>query len=451
MANKFIKNIRSLVILAIGLSISIWHCNRQPTLIERTSIGERLLIKTNDSQDKSDGIGAFSQRDYQQASSFFKSSLTDRPNDPETRIYLSNSLAIARVGIPDRIKKIAVVVPIGSNINVSQEILRGVAQAQTEHNSRIGNPPIAIEIYNDDNQAKLAQQIANKTIADRQILAVIGSNASDASLAAAPIYQQAGLVAITPTSMTKELSSFGNYIFRTVPTSQALAATLAQQIVRVDRQQKLAICFDRGASDNVSFRDDLIAEIARAGGEIANVTCDISASNFNATELIGKVTSSGANALFISAHIDRLPQAFQLAEANRGRLPLYSSPTLHTYQTLEQGHAIAGLTLVTPWQPSQTAERNSFAERARRLWGGQVSWRTAMSYDATIAIATGIQQSDGTRQGLQQALVRSNFRAMGASGTIKFLSTGDRQLQPAIVSVRQREDKWVFATPRSLP
>jgi branched-chain amino acid transport system substrate-binding protein len=448
MAHKFIKNIRSILFLTTGLSIFIWHCSRQPMLIERASTGEKLLVKTNDSQDKSDGISAFARGDYQQASLFFKSSLTDRPNDPETRIYLNNSLAIARTGSPYKIKKIAVVVPIGSNINIAQEILRGVAQAQTENNSRISNMPLAIEIYSDDNRAEIAKQIASKTIADRQILAVIGSNASDPSLAAAPIYQQAGLVAITPTSMTKELSSIGNYIFRTVPTSQALTATLAQQIVRVDRKYKLAICFDRGASDNVSFRDDLIAEIARAGGEITNVNCDVSASDFNATDLINKAVSSGADALFISAHIDRLPQAFQLAEANRGRLPLYSSPTLHTYQTLEQGHTIAGLTLVTPWQPSQTAALNTFADRARRLWGGQVSWRTAMSYDAAIAIATGLQQSNGTRRGLQQALRKATFSAVGASDTVKFLPTGDRQLPPAIVSVRQSNDKWIFVTPQ---
>jgi branched-chain amino acid transport system substrate-binding protein len=448
--HKLRNNIAAIVIVAIGLSIVVGRGIHNPTLGDRASLGEKLLVKTNYSQEKSDGINAFERGDFQQAATLFQAALTDRLNDPEARIYLNNSLAIVRAGNLQRVQKIAVVVPIGSNINVAQEMLRGVAQAQSETNSR-NRKPIAIAIYNDDNQVEVAKQIASKTSADRQILAVIGSNASDPSLAAVPLYQQAGLVMITPTSMTKELSASGSYIFRTVPTSQVLATTLAQQIVRVDRKHKLAICFDRGASDNVSFRDDLIAEVARAGGEIANITCDISASNFSATETIGKVTSSGADALFISAHIDRLPQAFQLADANRGRLPLYSSPTLHTYQTLEQGHAVVGLTLVTPWQPSQTAESNSFIDRARRLWGGQVSWRTAMSYDATIAIFTGLQQSDGTRQGLQQALHKSNFSAAGASGTVKFLTTGDRQLQPTIVSVQQRGGKWVFAMPRSLP
>jgi branched-chain amino acid transport system substrate-binding protein len=448
--HKFRNKIIAISLLIIGVSLLVGYHTRQPTLVDRLSLGEKLLVKTNDSQRKSDGISLFGQGDYPGAITLFRAALTDRPNDPEARIYLSNTLALARAGDRNKVKKIAVVVPIGSNVNVAQEMLRGVAQAQLETNSH-SNDPIAIEIYNDDNQAETTTQIAQKTIADRQIFAVIGSNASDSSLAAAPIYQQAGLVMITPTSMTKELSGIGNYILRTVPTSQALAATLAQKIVRIDLKYKLAICFDRGASDNVSFRDDLIAEVARAGGEIVNITCDLSALNFNATETIGKVTRSDADALFISAHIDRLPQAFQLTEANRGRLPLYSSPTLHTYQTLEQGHEIAGLTLVTPWQPPQAAKPDTFANRALRLWGGQVSWRTAMSYDAAIAIFSGLQQSDGTRQGLQQILQRENFSAVGASGIVKFLPTGDRRLPPEIVSVRQHNGKWIFTTPQPVP
>ena len=430
----------------ISLAILINSCSNNNRLFDRASLGERLLIKTNDSQQKSDGIRNFAKGDYHQAISDFQTALKNEPNDPESRIYLNNSLAIIKVGDRQKLRKIAVVVPIGTNLNVAQEILRGVAQVQTEIGS--SNQPIAIEIYNDDNKSELAKQIATKTTQDPQILAVIGSNASDPSLAAAPIYQQAGLVMISPTSMTKELSGIGSYIFRTVPPSQALATTLANQIVRIDRKHKLAICFDSSATDNVSFRDDLLMEFARVGGEIASVSCDVSAADFDANSIANKVASSGADALFISSHIDRLPQAFQLAEENRGRLALFSSPTLNTFQTLEQGHSIDGLTLVTPWQPNPNDEVGSFGDRARRLWGGQVSWRTAMSFDAGMAIVTGLQQSDGTRSGLQQTLQRVGFSAVGASGTVTFLPTGDRALQPTIVRVQQRNGKWVFAMPQ---
>ena len=50
--------------------------------------------------------------------------------------------------------------------------------------------------------------------------------------------------------------------------------------------------------------------------------------------------------------------------------------------------------------------------------------------------------------GIATELLRSTFSTLGASGTVKFLPTGDRQLPPAIVSVQQRDDKWLFGTPQ---
>ncbi|CAN1211931.1 RRM domain-containing protein [Tumidithrix helvetica PCC 7403] len=57
-----------------------------------------------------------------------------------------------------------------------------------------------------------------------------------------------------------------------------------------------------------------------------------------------------------------------------------------------------------------------------------------MSYDATQAIATGLQQSD-SREGLQQALTSSSFSADGASGKIQFRKTGDRSGRGILVKV----------------
>jgi branched-chain amino acid transport system substrate-binding protein len=440
------------VCFSISLLILLASCGQNDSeLTNRFSLGDRLLIKTSGTQAKSDGIKAFIAGNYDLAIENFQGSLKEQSNDPETRIYLNNSLAIKQIGNRQKVQKIAVVIPLGSNINVAQEILRGVAQIQQEINRQGGikGKPIAIEIYNDDNKPEIAKQIADKVIGDRQIVATIGSNTSGASLAAAPIYQQAEVVMMTPTSMAQGLSGLGNYIFRTVPTSRSVANTLAQYIIQVDRKHKLAICFDSSAADSVSFRDDLLAAFSRLGGEIVAVPCDVSGADFDPSNMIDKAIHSGGDSLFISSHIDRLPQALQIGEANHGRLPLYSSPTLNTQETLDQGYSVIGLALATPWQPPLIVQPGSFADRAKRLWGGQVSWRTAMSFDAGSAILTGLQQSDGTRKGLQQTLHQPHFSANGASGTVKFLPAGDREIQPTVTQVQQSGDKWVFGTPRS--
>lgn len=420
-------------------------CHHHPDPIDRASSGERILISALSSTDKIEGTKAFANGDYKQAIQYFQAVLATNLNEPEALVYLNNS--IARAGSKKTVK-IATVIPIGSNLNVAQEILRGVAQAQTETNKRGGiqGAPIEVKILNDENNPDLAREIAEQLTQDLQVLGVVGHNTSDASLAAAPVYDRAGLPVISPTSMGDNLSGIGKYVFRTPPTSQALARTLAARIHTVDRHRKLALCFDSKATDSNSFKDQLIAEFSKLGGAIVNYNCDVAASDFNPSQAIERAIGNGADALFVASHIDRLNLALQVAEANHGRLPLYSSPTLHTFATLESGRAVAGLELVTPWLYPLSSPSGSFSDRSQQLWGARVNWRTAMAFDAASAIATGLQHNTN-RFGLQQTLRSPQFSAVGATGEVKFLSNGDREIAPTIAQIQQINGKWVFAPP----
>ncbi len=431
------------LLLGFGLFKSCHH-HSDPT--DRSSSGERILITAINSNDKTEGTKSFAKGDYQAAIQHFQAALNKNRNDPEALIYLNNSIALSS---GKKTRKIAIVIPIGSNLNVAQEMLRGLAQAQTETNKRggINGTPLEVELLNDRNDPNLAREIAEQLSKDPDILGVIGSNTSDASLAAAPVYDRAGLVMITPTSMGDNLSGIGKYIFRTPPTNEALARILAARIYSVDRHRKLAICFDSKATDSNSFKDQLIAEFAKVGGTIVNYNCDVSASDFHPSQAVDNATSKGADSLFIASHIDRLNLALQVAEANHGRLPLYSSPTLNTFNTLEAGRTVAGLTLVTPWLNPLSTQPGSFSDRSQQLWGARVNWRTAMSFDASMAVIGGLQHSDGSRSGLQQTLRNPNFSAMGAAGEVKFLSNGDREIVPTLAQIQQVNGKWVFAPP----
>lgn len=195
---------------------------------DRASMGKQILIKENATSEKKQGIEEFAKGDYRKASQHFESSLLQQPNDPETLIYLNNAQA------GDNALKIAVSVPISSNLNVAQEILRGVAQGQDEINQQggINGQKLQVEIIDDRNDPEIAKQVAKNLVSDPQVLAVVGHNASNASLAAAPIYQQGKLVMVSPTSLANNLSGMGNYIFRTVPTSKIMAEALADYVAR---------------------------------------------------------------------------------------------------------------------------------------------------------------------------------------------------------------------------
>ena len=198
------------------------------------------------------------KKDFGEAISKFQKSLETHPNDPEALIYMNNSIA----AIDPNAIAIAVSVPIGGSLDVAKEILRGVAQAQNEINAKNGianngrNDLLQIIIANDDNEPEIAKQIATELLDNPQVEAVIGHNSSSASIAAAPIYQQGGLVMISPTSVATELSQVGNYIFRTTPTTRILAQTLAEYTIEKLHRQRITVCSDSEDSASSSFRED---------------------------------------------------------------------------------------------------------------------------------------------------------------------------------------------------
>src|SRR4028119_217734 len=94
-------------------------------LQDRISLGDKILIAADTNSSKQAGVTAFAKKDFQTAKTQFQASLQQNRNDPETLIY-SNNASVAN----SNPAKIAVSVPIGSNLGIAKEILRGVAQAQ---------------------------------------------------------------------------------------------------------------------------------------------------------------------------------------------------------------------------------------------------------------------------------------------------------------------------------
>jgi branched-chain amino acid transport system substrate-binding protein len=399
----------------------------------RMSLGNQILLTSQTTAEKQAGVTAFAKGDYKEAVLKFQASLQQHRNDPETVIYLNNARVSDRTSL-----KIAVSVPSGSNPNIAQEILRGVAQAQDEINARggINGVGLQVKIVNDNNRPEVAKEVAAALANDQKILAVIGHNDSTASLAAAPIYQEKKLVMVTPTSSTNNLSGFGSYIFRTVLNSGSTTPPLAEYIVKQAGKANIAFCYDSQAAGSASFKDEFIASLSASAGRLVPIVCDLSAPTFNPNNAIADAVSKGAEGLMLAPYIERLDRAIDLARANQGKLALYGSSSLYTFQTLKDGQKdIDGLVLAVSWHP-ETNPNNPFPKNASQRWGGVVSWRTAMSFDATQAVIAGLRQSN-TREGLQQALRNPNFSAAGSSEDVKFLPTGDRAGKPILVQVKQ--------------
>jgi branched-chain amino acid transport system substrate-binding protein len=411
-------------------------------IAKRISVGEKILIAADQNPNKQAAIQAFAAGNYRNAITKYDASLQIQRNDPEAWIYQNNAKAIAS----NNFFKIAVSVPIGGNLNVAKEILRGVAQVQQEVNSHGGikGKLLQVAIANDDNDPLTAEKMARHLSQDDKILGVIGHNSTEASVAAAPIYQQSGLVMISPTSVGSSLSGIGSYIFRTTPDTRTTADILARYTVESARQSKVAVCFASDAKASQSFKDAFEWSIFQAGGKVIETNCDFSQPNFNPVDVPTQAISSGADALLLAPSIYNINQAIAVIQANKNRLPLLANQSMYTFETLEQGSLDANnMVLSVAWH-SGTDQDRIFAQEAQSLWGGGVGWRTAMAYDAAKAMVEGLEsQSNPSRQQLQTTLANPDFAFAGATGIVKFLPSGDRNLKGVLVKVESGNQSGV--------
>lgn len=408
----------------------------------RLSIGEKLLIAADQNPIKQSAIQAFATGDYRNAITKYDASLQIQRNDPEAWIYQNNAKAIAT----NNFLKIAVSVPIGGNLNVAKEILRGVAQVQEEVNSHGGikGKLLQVAIVNDDNDPLTAKKMARHLSQDDKILGVVGHNSTEASVAAAPIYQKSGLVMISPTTVGSSLSDIGSYIFRTTPDTRSTADILARYTVESARKSKIAICFASDAKASQSFKDAFEWSIVQAGGKVIETNCDFSQANFNPVDVPTQAISSGADALLLAPSIYNVNQAIAVVQANKKRLPLLGNQTMYSFETLQQGSADAnGMILSVAWHSGDNTDR-VFTEEAQSQWGGDVGWRTAMAYDATKAMVVGLESElKPSRQKLQATLANPDFTFTGATGIVTFLPSGDRNLKGVLVTVESGDRSGV--------
>ncbi|MCA9876720.1 MAG: ABC transporter substrate-binding protein, partial [Thermomicrobiales bacterium] len=114
----------------------------------------------------------------------------------------------------------------------------------------INGHPVQLLIFDDQNDPELARRVAQEIVDDGRAMLVIGHSTSTASVAAAPIYEAAGLAAITSTATADNVTESPWY-FRSVfdnSTQGFLIAAYIQFILQHDRVTIVAGDDDFGRS-----------------------------------------------------------------------------------------------------------------------------------------------------------------------------------------------------------
>jgi len=294
-------------------------------------------------------------------------------------------------------------------------MMEGVEMCVEEFNRSggINGRPVRLIILNDEGQPNVAKDKAVK-IVQTDVLGVIGHNTSGTSLAASPIYQEHGLVAITGSATTDSITKDNEWYFRIIFNNSDQAALATNYIHKVLNYDTANVIFVED-----SFGQTLVesfVETAKTIGLTVENLWSFKADEADLERILLTIEDSlkqrsqkeehqgkGQPMLFIATHsteaIEIVTSLHSLGTPMMGADPLSNDTFLCGIQRYPQertrsGYFTEGLYMISPFLPDIASQRAQvFYDDFNQLHQHAPTMISAMNYDATLVLLNAIEQA----------------------------------------------------------
>jgi len=184
--------------------------------------------------------------------------------------FLSCRPAEKKTATPEDIAVGVYAATSGSEAAFGQATVQGEKLAAEEINNNGGvlGRKIRLVIEDDQGKAEEAASVVTKLITHDNVLAILGENSSNQSLAAAPIAQAAKVPMISPSSTNPAVTKKGDYIFRVCFTDPYQGKALAIFASKTLHVTTAAILRDNKNDYSVGLAEVIRKEFTTLGGKI---------------------------------------------------------------------------------------------------------------------------------------------------------------------------------------
>ncbi|MGB3328422.1 MAG: ABC transporter substrate-binding protein [Thermomicrobiales bacterium] len=380
------------------------------------------------------------------------------------------ALMILREQSRESVILIAVAGPMsGPESDIGTTMRNGATLAAVDFNRTTSGPHIRLVFFDDQGTPEGARTVAQQIVDNPQIVGVVGHGNSAASLAAAPIYQAAGIPAISAQSTSDELANYPDY-FRTIFSNRTEGLMLGTYLVDVMKQPRVSIVTGTSTYEQ-ELSDQFATAYAGKGGTVAHTwtiaDTDTEASITQIVAALQADPNAGMIVLTLTEH-----HAYQLLLASRrAGIPadrMFGSETIGSdgflrlfagepEEASQPGFFTEGLYAVSPLiYDAVGADTLAFRSTYERTYGETPGWRPAKIWDAVSAMATAADRADVRPHEADIARVRASITAQlhaistpetsfrGLAGPMYFSANGD---SPQGFSVGQFTDGILSSTP----
>lgn len=326
--------------------------------------------------------------------------------------------------------KIAVAAPMtGDNSEYGIGFANAAELMAEEWNANGGVLGKQIEIvkYDDKNTSEEATTIAQKIVSEKDVAGVIGHFASGVCMTAAPIYQENGVIEISPSSSHADYSGIGDYIFRN-NTIIAKEGAASVDIAINDLGKKnigiISIMTDWG-TNTAEVIKGLIAESGDADVKIVAHEEVVEGSD-DYSSAITKLDEAGADVIICCGMYNLVaPLAKQYKQVNPD-IKLVAFSNAYSQQLIELGgDAVEGVCFpVIFFSESEDENVQNYIAAYKEKYGSEPSALTSQAYDSVGMLLTAIQEA-GTTDAVAVKDKLYEIDYAGVTGQTKFDSNGD--------------------------
>ena len=308
---------------------------------------------------------------------------------------------------------------------------------------------LRLRLEDDHESVDSGRMVADRLTHDPTVVAVIGHLQSYVTLPAAPIYDEAGVILLTPTSTALELTNHAyRYVFRGTFDDHAVGQKMAEYAA-AQGFRRVAIYYMRGtygrdianAFEERAAQDGIVIAERQAYGESGNATARAFRATFDSWR------TDDIDALFVAGEVPAAGVLIAEARAAGLKVPVIGVDAMSSRGLMASaGGASEGTVVPAPFHPDEPRDAvRRFVTAFRARYRVAPDAGSALGYDGVWVLANAMRRAGSTAPDAISAALHSAVAWEGATGKFSFDTTGGLRDRPMIkLVVRKGEFEYLI-------
>lgn len=314
---------------------------------------------------------------------------------------------------------------------------------QTNEAGGVDGRKVELLISDSRGDPKESVLIAEKFVADPAVLAVIGDFSSSSSMAAAPIFEKAGMSQVSPTSSHPDFTTLGKNMFRVIGTQATEGPFNAQWAVDGFDAKTVATLYinnDWGVAANKYFTE----AITEMGGTVVAQEA-FAPGEKDFSSVMSKIKRANPDVLYLPVFYADGAAIMSQARRLRYAPTVLSTGSLYSEKLIEQGgKSVEGLmTSVAYFPDNPSPVSQAFTKAFQERYDQTPNMFAAVGFDAATLVVAALKKSGATDRASVAPALESLGGLTGVTGDFDYSQSHDPVKEYAKIVIK--DGKWVPA------